>query len=213
MKPFAFTSQVPPSSAETTSSRPGAGNENSAGSACSIPTASRTDLKTALPGGERAATTTAATARAVAASASLVRGCRGAGVRSSKARFTTSHALSSGVTFHPIETAAEPRVDGAARQVEQLGDLPRRVLEEVAEHDHCAVLGRELADAGERGAVGLRRRRSGHVVAELDLRAQAARARPVDRTVDDDPVQPRAERAAPVEAVEVADSGQERFLR
>ena len=65
------TSQTPPSSADTTSSRPGAGSEKSAGSACSIPTASRTDLKTARPGGETAATTTAATAAAVAASTSL----------------------------------------------------------------------------------------------------------------------------------------------
>ena len=31
MKPSAFTSQVPPSSADTTSSRPGAGSEKSAG--------------------------------------------------------------------------------------------------------------------------------------------------------------------------------------
>ena len=45
------------------------------------------------------------------------------------------------------------------------------------------------------------------------LGPQRAGARPVDRAVDDDPVQPRAERAAAVEAVERAQRGQERLLR
>ena len=109
MKPFDRTSQTPPLSADTTSRRPGAGSEKSAGSACSIPTASRTLWKTAFPGGERAATTTTATANAVAASTTLVLARRRyVGVRSSYARLTTSQARSSGVTFHPIEPAAEP---------------------------------------------------------------------------------------------------------
>src|SRR5690349_23132145 len=147
MKPFDLTSQTPPLSDDTTSSRPEAGSEKSAGSACSIPTASRTLWNTARPGGERAATTTAATAAAVPASNSLLLARRrGVGVRSSNARFTTSQALSSGVTLHPIEAAAQPRVDGAAGKVEELRDLTRRVLEEVAEHDDRAMLGRQLAD-------------------------------------------------------------------
>ena len=50
-------------------------------------------------------------------------------------------------------------------------------------------------------------------VAELDLGAQLARTRPVDRAVDDDAVQPRRERPAAVEAVEVANGGEERLLR
>src|SRR5690348_4428602 len=75
------------------------------------------------------------------------------------------------------------------------------------------MLGRQLPDPCERVAVGLGRRRCGHVVAELDLGAQAAGACPVDRAVDHDPVQPRAERAAAVEAVEVANSGEKRLLR
>src|SRR5260221_12907782 len=158
MKPLERTSQTPPLSADTTSSRPGAGSEKSAGSARLIPTASRKLWKTALPGGERAARTTAATAAAVAASTSLVRARRGAGVRSSNARLTTSQALSSGVTLHPIEAAAEPRVDGAARKVEQLGDLAGRVLEHVAEHHHRTVVGRGLADTGQRVAVVARGR-------------------------------------------------------
>ena len=44
-------------------------------------------------------------------------------------------------------------------------------------------------------------------------RRSVAGARPVDRPVDDDPVQPRPERTAPVETVEVAQRGQERLLR
>ena len=64
----------------------------------------------------------------------------------------------------------------------------------------------------ERVSVGLGRGRSRQVVAELDLGAQPARARPVDRAVDDDPVQPGTERPAAVEAVEVAHGGQERLL-
>ena len=44
-------------------------------------------------------------------------------------------------------------------------------------------------------------------------RRSVACARPVDRPVDDDPVQPRPERTAPVETVEVPQRGQERLLR
>src|SRR5579885_2433385 len=225
--PSASTIQVPPRSLESTSSLPGAGRDRSAGDACSTPTARRTCSKTARPR-------------------------RGAGVRSSNARRTTSQARSSGVTWTPgnclrspiansfgspiansfgsstanscesrsclqlleaVEPTAQPRVDGAAGEVEQLGDLARRVLEHVAQDDHGAVLRRELRDPPEGGAVGDRRGRRGEGVAELDLGAQPARPRPVDGAVDDDPVQPRSERAAAIEAVEVADGGQERLLR
>src|SRR5581483_7332599 len=50
-------------------------------------------------------------------------------------------------------------------------------------------------------------------LAELDLGPEAAGPREVDRTVDDNAVQPRAERPAAVEAVEVADCREERLLR
>src|SRR5206468_2073399 len=42
--------------------------------------------------------------------------------------------------------------------------------------------------------------------------AQLAGTRPVDRAVDDDPVQPRAERPAPVEAIQRPNCRQERLL-
>src|SRR5262249_42482692 len=45
------------------------------------------------------------------------------------------------------------------------------------------------------------------------LAAERTRACPVDRTVDDDPVQPRAERTTAVEALQRADGCEERLLR
>ena len=71
MKPFDLTSQTPPLSPDTTSSRPGAGSEKSAGCGVLDPDGFAHGLKTARPGGESAAATTAATAAAVAASTSL----------------------------------------------------------------------------------------------------------------------------------------------
>ncbi len=50
------------------------------------------------------------------------------------------------------------------------------------------------------------------MVAELDLGPEAARAGPVDRPVHHDPVQPRRERASPVESVEIANGGEEGLL-
>ena len=44
------------------------------------------------------------------------------------------------------------------------------------------------------------------------LAAERTRTRPVDRAVDHDPVQPRAEGAQPVEAVERPDGGEEGLL-
>ena len=46
-----------------------------------------------------------------------------------------------------------------------------------------------------------------------ELAAQRARTRPVDCAVDDDPVQPRAERPPAVEAVERAHGCEKRLLR
>lgn len=74
------------------------------------------------------------------------------------------------------------------------------------------MLRRQVGDPIERAAVGFERRR-GHVVAELDLGPQPPCSRPVDRAVDDDAVQPRRERPAAVEAIEVPDGGEEGFLR
>src|SRR5581483_2733636 len=87
--------------------------------------------------------------------------------------------------------------------------------EQVAEDDHGAVLWRQRADRVERPVAELRPLRGGRAregVAAC-LRPERAQARPVDRAVDDDPVQPRPERAAVVEAVEVANGGEERLLR
>ena len=50
-------------------------------------------------------------------------------------------------------------------------------------------------------------------VRKLHLGAQLPRTRPVDRAVDDDPVQPRSERPAPIEAVECSQRGEKRLLR
>src|SRR5581483_8304549 len=89
----------------------------------------------------------------------------------------------------------------------------RRVLEHVAQHDHGPVLGRQPRDPFERAVVGLGIRRRRVELAELDLGPEAAGPREVDRAVDDDAVQPRAERPAAVEAIEVAHGGEKRFLR
>ncbi len=75
------------------------------------------------------------------------------------------------------------------------------------------MLGRELCNASQGGPVGFGLWRAGQPVAELHLGAELARSRPVDRPVDDDPVEPRRERAAAVEAIEVADGSEEGFLR
>ena len=58
----------------------------------------------------------------------------------------------SGVTIHRlelVEAAPQPRVDGAPRDVQHRRDLARRVLEQVAEDDHGALIRRQAADRGE----------------------------------------------------------------
>ncbi len=59
-EPSAWTTQTP--SADSTSKRPGAGSEKSAGCARSMPTASRIESSTACPGGLATAPATTATA-------------------------------------------------------------------------------------------------------------------------------------------------------
>ena len=71
-----------------------------------------------------------------------------------------------------------------------------------AERGHDLVRPRRPARSGGRLALD----RLGH------LAPQRPRARPVDRPVDDDPVQPGTERPAPVEAVERPDRGEEGLL-
>src|SRR6185436_16457695 len=112
---------------------------------------------------------------------------------------------------HAVETTPQTRVDRAPRQVEELGDLAGCVLEDVAQDHDRTVLRREAVDAAKGAAVELRVGRGGHVVAELDLGAQLPCARPVDRAVDHDAVQPWRERTPAVEAVEVAHGSEERL--
>ena len=79
-EPSAWTTQTP--SADSTSSRPGAGSEKRAGCARSIPTASRMESSTACPGGLATAPATTATAASTTTGRHTLRS-RGAGVRSS----------------------------------------------------------------------------------------------------------------------------------
>src|ERR671914_1931729 len=76
------------------------------------------------------------------------------------------------------------------------------------------MLGREGGEPGRKRLRLLRRlvqRRSGGLD-ELHLTPQLARARPVDRAVDGDPVQPGRERTAAIEPVEGTDGRKKRLL-
>ena len=97
-------------------------------------------------------------------------------------------------------------------KVEQVGDLARRVLEQIAEDDHRAVAGIEGCERRQHAVVPLDRD-GGRDVLLLDLGANLCGARPVYRPVDRDPVQPWTERPAAVEAIERADCREEGFLR
>ena len=83
------------------------------------------------------------------------------------------------------------------------------------QHDHGTLFGRERRQRREHVA----RRRLEILAAPegglvgLDLATRAARPRPVDGAVRDDPVQPGGERPAPVEAIEGAHGGDEGLLR
>ena len=93
-------------------------------------------------------------------------------------------------------------------------DLARRVLEQVAQDDHRALLGGQLGERSEQRVVGRSALpRAGGAGSGASISApQRPRARLVDRAVDDDAVQPRTERAAAVEAVEGAERGEESLL-
>ena len=116
--------------------------------------------------------------------------------------------------LHLVEAAAQPRVDGAARDVQHRRDLARRVLEQVAKDDHGALIRRQPADRGEERLVrGVRcccRGRERRL--EVGLGPQRSRASVVDRPVDDDAVQPRSEGPAAIEAIEVPDRSEKRLL-
>src|SRR5206468_1436934 len=81
---------------------------------------------------------------------------RRAGSRSANAAATTSQvracarvssgALNALIALQRVEAATQAGVDGAARQVEQLGDLAGCVLEQIAQDDHGALVGRELGE-------------------------------------------------------------------
>ena len=71
-----------------------------------------------------------------------------------------------------VEPAAQARVDRPAWQLEQLGDLAGRVVEQVAQHDHRAVLRRQRGQRGRdrvRVARGQRVRRGRGGLVQLDL--------------------------------------------
>jgi moderate conductance mechanosensitive channel len=115
-----------------------------------------------------------------------------------------------------VEPAPEPRVHGATGEFEQVCDLAGRVVEQVAENDHCTVLRPELRECdgelpGMRPGRPLGRRRLERL-ALPELAAERAGSRPVDCPVDDDAVQPGSERPAPVEAVECTHRCEERLL-
>ena len=69
--------------------------------------------------------------------------------------------VSLGGLAQPVEAAPQARVDGAARQLEHPRDLARRVLEQVAQHDDRALLGRQLLQRRDHLARRLGRRGSG----------------------------------------------------
>ncbi len=79
---------------------------------------------------------------------------------------------------------------------------------------YAAALGHEVSATNLQRVLGIVARRRGGLGRGLgcELPAQRACTRPVDRAVDDDAVEPRAERAPAVEAVERAHGGQERLL-
>src|SRR5207244_3389200 len=102
------------------------------------------------------------------------------------------------------------------RYVQEIGDLTGRVVEQVAENDHGPVLRLEHRQT-RRDAVRERAEVARvEVVGRLDLRGLATQGpgpRPVDRSVDDDAMQPRPEGTPAVETVEVSNCGQKRLLR
>lgn len=102
-----------------------------------------------------------------------------------------------------LERACEPRVDGADRKIERVGDLRGRHPDSVAEHDDDTALERELGHGGEQAAVS--RRMDGPEVGQvrkLLVRKTTLGTQKVERAVGDNAVQPRPERTTLVEAAE-----------
>ena len=102
-----------------------------------------------------------------------------------------------------LERAREPRIDGADREVERVGDLPGRHPDSVAEHDDDPALQRQVGHGREQAAVSRRMYgcEVGHV-RKLLVRETTLRPQEVERPVGDDAVQPRSEGTPLVEAPE-----------
>jgi hypothetical protein len=102
-----------------------------------------------------------------------------------------------------LEGPREPRVDRADREIERFGDLLRRHADPVAQDDHDAPLEGQLGNRREKAAVAGRVRRADvRELRQLLVGEATLRAQDVERPVGDDPVQPRPERPALVEAAE-----------
>ena len=147
----------------------------------------------------RAANTSSATvqARCSAASASGT-----AIAASSRTSISGSHSRPlSELVGESVECPAKAGVDRSPRQLEQRATSPGRVAEQVAEDDDRALLGPEAGQRGHSGAevASLGRGRLGCQRRPRRLARACRAARPVDRAVHDDPVQPRRERPAPIE--------------
>ena len=146
-------------------------------------------------------------ARAPAAPASGGRRCA-ARARARRARSRSSLPLER--VAQRVQRAAQPRVDRPAREVEQRAISPgvypsRWRSTTTARWSGPARRARRSSSPPGRAA-------GGGVGQLAHLGAARAGAGVVDRAVDDDPVQPRRERAAPVEAVERPQRGEERLL-
>ena len=101
-----------------------------------------------------------------------------------------------------LERSRKTGVDGSDGEVERVRDLRRRHADPVAQDDNHAPLERERRNRREEAAVShlVDRREVGHV-GKLLVRKPPLRAQEIERAVGDDPVQPRPERTALVEAV------------
>src|SRR4051794_19788951 len=112
-----------------------------------------------------------------------------------------------------LESAGKPGVDGAGRDPEQLPDRGRGVAEPVAQDDDHPSLQREAGDRVEqlpvaaRNVVPLQALELGFAADQAPLGSEQ-----VEAAIDDDPVQPRPEGAALVEAPQSRESPLERIL-
>ena len=207
------------------------------GTARSTPTTSRIRSTTARPGGvasgqrdasSAAAATAITTPRSACASAAApalaprrrrrARRSR-ARVRARRRRREPSIRSSSSLTAAPSSSSSPRRsreLTVPRGRSSSPRDLAGRVAEQVA-HARSPPAGRAGAAASAASTVAIDRRgrlrRRDVVRAARPRDVATASTGGVDRAVHDDPVEPGAERAAPVEAVEVADRGEKRLLR